>query len=216
MRKTFLVLAGGQLPSLLGRAGQLVNSFYFIPVVTKAPGLTARTGRATITVTNVGPASVQVGTKVFYGRPGEHLTGSFPVNVWISPGQTTVLEDFFSIYARMGLRVPPRERYLVLADITPVNCNVSSPPTTLCGPAGRHVPYYNTGDPKGTYSTAAEMNLAGANFTTYPSIITGVRQTGFHRPGLPDEPLGHEPVQRSASACSCKILRSNGARPFPN
>jgi hypothetical protein len=150
MRKAFLALAAVICLLSSTAAAQLVNSYYFIPVVTHAAGLNGTSWQSDVTITNVGPASVLVGTKIFY-------------------------------YAKTPAE---GKGLLILADHTPVNCNVASPPTSHSGLLVVSSRTYNTGDPKGTYSTAVDMNLAAANFTTYPSVMTGVRQTGSSAPGF--------------------------------
>ena len=184
MRKAFLALAAVMSLLSSAAAAQLVNSFYFIPVVTKAGGLNGTSWQSDIAVTNVGPATVLVGTRVFYSDVANTFDGTLPVQFYVAPGETVTFVDFFATYATYAKTASTGKGYLILGDITPVNCNVASPPTSHPGLLVVSSRTYNTGDPKGTYSTAADMNLAAANFTTYPSIMTGVRQTGSTAPGF--------------------------------
>ena len=181
MRKVLgaLVVALSLLSS--AAAAQLVNSFQFVPVVTKATGVNSTSWLSDLTITNLGTANVKFGLKYFPENVANSFDGTFPFTGWIAPGQTMLVSD---VLGSIFPSYVPGKGFLVVADVTPANCSVSSPPTSFTGLLAVSSRTYNTGDPKGTYSTAADPNLTGVNFTTFPSIIPGVRHTGTTAPGF--------------------------------
>jgi hypothetical protein len=184
MRKAFLTLAVVLCLLSSAAAAQLVNSFHFVPVVAKAAGLNGTQWKSDITVTNVGTTAVLVGMRLFYSGSSNSFDGTLPFQFWANPGESVTWEDFVAQYSYYIKTPAQGTGFIVVADITPVNCNVSSPPTAYPGLLAVTSRTYNTGDPKGTYSTAADPNLAGMNYTTYPSVIPGVRHTGTAAPGF--------------------------------
>jgi hypothetical protein len=158
-----------------------VNSFQFIPVVVKAGGLNGTFWQSDLSISNLSGYTVTVGAKYFPSDVANTFNGTFPKSVSIASGQTLLVEDVLGSWfpsAGQG------KGFLILADMTPVNCNVSSPPMSWSGLLAVNSRTYNTGDPKGTFSTAADPNLTGMNFTTFPSVITGIRHTGTTAPGF--------------------------------
>jgi hypothetical protein len=184
MRKALgvLVVATSFLSSVA--AAQLINSFHFIPVVTKAPGLNSTFWQSDVTVTNVGTSKVRVGMKYFPSDVANTFDPQFPFQFDLEAGKTALWEDVLGWYWKRFPGPTQGKGFLVIADVTAVNCNVPSPPSSYSGLLAVTSRTYNRGDPKGTYSTAADPNLTGLNFTTFPSIITGVRHTGTTAPGF--------------------------------
>lgn len=181
MRKAFLALASVVFLLSSTAAAQLVNSFQFVPVIARAPGANNTFWQSDLSISNLGASAVTLGAKYFPSDVGNTFNGTFPKSVSIGPGQTLLVQDVLGTWfpsAGSG------KGFLVLADISPVNCNVSSPPTAYPGLLAVNSRTYNTGDPKGTFSTAADPNLTGMNWTTFPSIIPGVRHTGTAAPGF--------------------------------
>lgn len=175
---SLLVLAVALLPCAV--SADLVNSYFFIPVVTNAPGVNNTFWKSDVTVTNLGPSAVLVGLKYFPSDVANTFDGTFPVTSWCQSGQTSLFEDVLGQYfpsAGQG------KGFMVVADVTSVNCNVASPPTSHPGLLAVTSRTYNTGDPKGTYSLSADMNLLALNWTTYPSVMPGIRHTGTAAPG---------------------------------
>jgi hypothetical protein len=181
MRKSFLILVAVTCLLSSAAAAQLMNSFYFIPVVTKAQGLNGTFWQSDVAITNFSSTNATIGAKYFPSDVANSFNGAFPVTITVPAWRTVLITDF------VGTKFPSAglgKGFAILADVTPVNCGGSSPPTAYPGVFAITSRTYNTGDPKGTYSTAAEMNLAGANFTTFPSVIPGVRHTGTTAPGF--------------------------------
>lgn len=180
MRKAMLVSAAALCLLSPPAAAQLMNSFHLVPVIVKAPGLGGTFWQSDLSISNLSPTAVTVGAKYFPSDVANTFNGTFPKSVSIGAGQTLLVQDV------LGTWFPSAgngKGFLVLADTTPVNCNVSKPPTAYSGLLAVTSRTYNTGDPKGTYSTAVDPNLTGANWTTYPSVIPGVRHTGTTAPG---------------------------------
>jgi hypothetical protein len=173
-----LAAAIAVLPSVA--SAQLVNSFHFIPVIAKAGGLNGTFWQSDVSISNLSGYTVTVGAKYFPSDVANTFNGTFPKSVPIASGQTLLVQDVLGTWfpsAGQG------KGFLILADTTPVNCNVSSPPKAWSGLLAVSSRTYNTGDPRGTFSTAADPNLTGMNITTFPSVITGIRQTGMTAPG---------------------------------
>jgi len=174
-----LATAIAVLPSVA--PAQLVNSFQFIPVIAKAGGVNGTFWQSDLSISNLSGYTVTVGAKYFPSDVANTFNGTFPKSVSIASGQTLLVQDVLGSWfpsAGQG------KGFLILADLTPVNCNVSSPPTAWSGLLAVNSRTYNTGDPKGTFSTAADPNLIGMNWTTFPSVITGIRHTGTTAPGF--------------------------------
>ncbi|HEY3350316.1 MAG TPA: hypothetical protein VGM13_11120 [Thermoanaerobaculia bacterium] len=184
MRKAVPALAAVVVLLSSSAAAQLVNSFHFVPVVVKAPGLNGTFWQSDIAVSNIGTSTVKVGMRFFPSDVANTFDGSLPFWDGVLPGQTRFFEDVLGQYLSYFPAPAGTKGFMVVADITPVNCNVSSPPTSYPGLLAVTSRTYNTGDPKGTYSTAADPNLTGMNYTTYPSVIPGVRHTGTAAPGF--------------------------------
>ncbi len=195
-------------------AANLVNSFYFIPVVTKAQGQGGTYWQTDISVSNLGTSTVKVGMKLFPANVANTFTGSFPVYFNVSPGQTTLLQDALTLYLNASPMPGVTLGYMILADITPVNCAVSSPPSAFPGLLAITARTYNTGDPKGTYSSASDMNLTAMNITTFPSVIPGVRHTGTTAPGYRTN-LSVANFSTTRIKVLVKILNSAGALVVP-
>ena len=180
MRKVLgaLVVALSLLSS--AAAAQLLNSFFFIPVVTRAPGLNGTFWQSDVSITNLTSLPLTVGAKYFPSDVANSFNGTFPVTMTIPPWQTLLVQDF------VGTKFPSAGQgkgFAIIADVTPVNCNVTKPPSSYAGLLAVTSRTYNTGDPKGTYSTAADMNAAALNLTNFSSVIPGVRHTGTTAPG---------------------------------
>lgn len=175
-----LATAVAVLPSVA--PAQLVNSFQFIPVIVKTPGLNGTFWQSDLSISNLSSYTVTVGAKYFPSGVGANtFNGTFPKSVPIASGQTLLVQDVLgSWFPSSGQGAGP----LILADITPINCNVSPVPTAWSGLLAVNSRVYNTGDPRGTFSLSADPNLIGMNFTTFPSVITGVRHTGQAAPGF--------------------------------
>lgn len=181
MRKALLVLATVTCLLSSAAAAQLVNSFHFVPVIAKAAGVGGTFWQSDVSISNLGASTITLGARYFPADVANTFNGTFPKNVSIGAGQTLLVQDVLGTWfpsAGSG------KGFLILADISPVNCNVSSPPTSYPGLLAVTSRTYNTGDPKGTYSTAADPNLLGMNWTTFPSVIPGVRHTGTTAPGF--------------------------------
>jgi hypothetical protein len=184
MRKAFLVLAAVTCLLSSAAAAQLVNSFHFVPVVVRSPGLNGTFWQSDIAVSNLGTSPVNVGMRFFPSDVANTFDGSLPFYDRVLPGQTRFFGDVLGEYLYFFPIPGATKGFMIVADITPVNCNVSSPPTAFPGLLAVTSRTYNTGDPKGTYSTAADPNLTGLNYTTFPSVIPGVRHTGTATPGF--------------------------------
>ena len=166
---------------------QVPYSFQFVPVVSKAQGANNTFWLSDLYITNVGSSTSTVGVKYFPSDVSNTFNGTFPKTLTIPPGQNFSVMDvigswFPSYYAPPT--VPATKGYLIIADITPQNCNVSSPPSSYPGLFAVTSRTYNTGDVRGTFGMTIPPPMEGMNFTTYPSVITGVINTGSTAPGF--------------------------------
>jgi hypothetical protein len=213
MRKAFLALAAVMFLVSSSAAAQLVNSYYFIPVATHAAGLNGTFWQTDVTIANLGTSTVTLGMKFFPADVANTFTG-FPVAGSIPPGQTVLSGDILTTYMKWVPMPGVTKGFMILADTSPVNCNVSSPPTSFPGLLAITSRTYNTGDAKGTYSTATDMNMAGVNFTTYPSVMPGVMHTGTTAPGFRTN-LSVGNYSTSRIKILIKIFNSAGALAAP-
>ncbi len=185
MKKSPVLVAAALFLISTVATAQVPYSFQFVPVATKAPGANSTSWLTDLYVTNLGSSSLVVGIKYFPQDVTNTFDGTFVSSFGINAGQNLSVSDIIGSWFPGYYSLPSGTKgYMILADITPQNCNVSSPPTAYPGVLAVTTRTYNTGDSRGTFGMTIPPSMSGFNITTYPSVIPGVINTGTTAPGF--------------------------------
>lgn len=187
--------------------GQIPAGAFVVPVVVKSPGAGGSFWSTDLYLSNLGTQSTTVSAHFFRENTANTFNGTFAKSgVVIKPGETLKVTDVVGTWFPSA--GSSTKGWLFVANTTPVDCRQENRVPAKLAISTR---VYNTPTPGSTFGQIVESAWGTMNGSKFPSVFTGIRNTGTSKPGFRTN-VGIANLSTVAITVNMKLFRGNGVQ----
>lgn len=195
---------------LLGAAtavAQIPMSVHVVPVVVKSPGSKSSTWVTDLFVTNLDTKSAVFSAHYFRTGVANTFNGSFARPYFaLAPGQTLKVTDVVGTWFPSA--GSSSKGWLFLADTKATDCADENRTSAKLAVSTR---VYNKAGGGATFGQIVESAWSTTNTSTFPSVFTGIRNTGLTAPGFRTN-VGVANLSAITITVEMKLFKLNGSQ----